>query len=57
MKYVAILTDSGYNTLNEFWFRSQYNTLDMDKVWQQAKEIADENDYEYDNLHIKVKGE
>ena len=55
MKYYAYLKDKDHNLVNKFWFRSQFNTLDMDKVLEKAKSIADQKNYQYQNISVGVK--
>ena len=55
MKYMAYMQDKEGNCIDWFWFRSQHNTLSMDKVLESAENIANERDYYYDNIFVGRK--
>jgi len=55
MKYYAYLQNENGIVFNKFWFRSRHNTLSMDKVLEEAEQIADERNYYYDNIFVGRK--
>ena len=57
MKYNARLLDENYNVIKSFWFMSKHNVSEIELAHKDARQIADEKDYEYKSIQVSPKEE